>query len=436
MNFAFFVLLNAVLLLRPEEVIPSLAGFRLYFIVVGLSILTSFGRLKEILAPSSLRDRPIAVCVLLFYFSTVFSNLALGRVNDAMFEFGPEFAKVILFYFLLLANVDTEWHFRAYVASLIGLIVLLTAIALAQHHGTIDIEGFKFCYQTEYNPETGEEFLLKRLVATGIFNDPNDLCLVLGLAILSCIYLCTTSSEMGFARIMWLLPIPFYAYAVIETHSRGGLLGIMAGISSYLFSRFGGAKSMPLAIGGASLLLMLLGGRSTSMEGGGTAHQRVMIWSDGITTLFSHPHMIPTGMGLGWFYSNEGLVAHNSFVQAFVELGLIGGSSFFLAFLLCGWMCHQVGRGWDAPQWAITARPYVFGVLVGYAIGCYSVTRNFVIPTYLTLGLVSVIIDQSIPNLPERYRVNQRWFIFLILFGLAGLLFLRIATMSLIQAGV
>jgi hypothetical protein len=436
MNFAFFLLLNAVLLLRPEEVVPSLAGLRLYFIAVGFCILTSFGRLMELLSPSSLRDRPVAVCVLIFYLSTILSNLALGRASEAFIGFGSEFFKVVLFYFLLLANVDTEWRFRTYVATLIALVTLLTSIALAQHHGTIDIEGFKFCLQRETDPVTGEEFFLKRLVATGIFNDPNDLCLILGLGILSCIYLFSTSPESGFLRFLWLPPVLLFAYAVIETHSRGGLLGIMAGLSAYLFSRYGGTKSIPLALGGGFLLMIAIGGRSTNIEGGGTAHQRVMIWSDGITTLLSHPHMILTGMGIGWFHDDQGLVAHNSFVQAIVELGIIGGSSFLGAFLLAGWLCHQIGRAWDAPEWTIAGRPYVFGVLVGYAVGCYSVTRNFVIPTYLVLGLISVVIDHSIPVLPEKYRVNLRWFFLLFAFGFAGLLFLRLATMALILSGV
>lgn len=436
MSFALFLLLNAVLLLRPEEIAPSLAGLRLYFIVVTLCIITSFGRLVELVSPSSLRDRPIAVCILIFYLSTFISHLALGRTNDAMFGTGPEFGKVVLFFFLLLATVDTEWRFRTYVATLIILIVCLTTIALALHFDSIEIEGFKYCLQREFNPETGEETTLKRLVSSGIFNDPNDLCLILGLGLLSCVYLTTTSHDLGLFRFLWLLPIPLFVFAVIETHSRGGLLGIMAGVASYLFSRFGGTKSIPIALGGAFLLLFAIGGRSANIEGGGTAHQRVMIWSDGVTTLLSRPQLIPTGLGIGWFQDDQGLVAHNSFIQAYVELGLIGGSSFLIAFLLAGWMCHHVGRGWDAPQWAIEARPFVFGVLAGYAIGCYSVTRNFVIPTYLTLGLVSVIIDQTIPSFPDQYRVNQRWFLFAVLFGLAGLVFLRIATMLLITSGV
>lgn len=439
MRFAFFLLLNAVLLIRPEEVVPSLAGMRLYFIVVGICILTSLGRLKDILSPSSLRDRPIAVCVLIFYLSTILSYLAIGR-TDALLGSGPdscpEFAKVVLFYFLLLANVDTERRFRTYVATLIFLIILLTTIALAQHNGVIEIEQFRTVLEREFDPITGEEISLKRLAATGIFNDPNDLCLVLGLGLLSCVYLLTTSTELGFLRLLWMLPIPLFAYAVIETHSRGGLLGIMAGASGYLFSRFGGAKSVPLAIGGGFLLLMAVGGRSANIEGGGTAHQRVMIWSDGINAILASPHMIPTGLGIGWFYDDQGLVAHNSFVQAYIELGLIGGSSFLLAFLLSGWMCHQIGRKWEAPDWAVEARPYVFGVLVGYAMGCYSVTRNFVVPTYLMLGLVSVVIEQAIPVLPEHYRVNSRWFFYLFLLGVFGLVFLRIATLILINAGV
>ena len=45
MNFAFFVLLNAVLLIRPEELVPDIAGLRLYLIALVLCTLTTLPRL-------------------------------------------------------------------------------------------------------------------------------------------------------------------------------------------------------------------------------------------------------------------------------------------------------------------------------------------------------------------------------------------------------
>jgi hypothetical protein len=436
MNFALFLLLNAVLLIRPEELFPDIAGLRLYLIVIVLSAATSLPRLVELLSLTSLRTRPVAVCVLLFFASTIISLCVRGRIDEAFFEFGPEFAKVILYYFLFLAAVDTPARFRMFVAVLVVLIGALTAIALAQHHGVTDFPNIVPTTQREVDPATGEEYTLSRLVSTGIFNDPNDLCLILGLGILSCVFCATTSSLGLIGRIVWLLPIPLFTYALLETHSRGGLMGVLAGVVAYLYSRFGGPRSLPFAILGTVIALAAIGGRQGNIGGGGTAHERLMLWAAGLGELFGRPLYIPTGVGIGWFVDDTGHVAHNSFIQAYVELGLLGGGAFLAAFYLSARILDRIGRGVDAPRWVLDARHFGFAVLVGYAMGCYSLTRNFVVPTYLALGIASVLLDQAAPRLPDRFRVSGRWLLWFGLFSVCGLVLMKIMTQGLGQAGI
>jgi putative inorganic carbon (HCO3(-)) transporter len=437
MNFVLFLLLNAVLLLRPEELFPEITGLRLYLMTIVPCTLLSLPRLSQLLSSDSLRRRPVAVCVLLFFASTIVSLLVQGRIEDALFDFGPEFAKVILYYFLLLAVVDTPERFRIFVAALVVLISGLTAVALAQQYGLTDFPNITPAMQREFDPVTGEECWIPRMVSSGIFNDPNDLCLLLGLGILSCVY-CVTKISHGFVGgLVWFLPVPLFIYAVLETHSRGGLLGVLGGAAGYLYSRFGGAKALPFALVGVAVSLAVVGGRQGNIGGGGgTSHERVMMWADGLTNLFQKPLFVPTGLGEGWFVDENGLVAHNSFVQAYVEFGLFGGGAFLGAFLLGLRILDRLGRGVDAPKWAIDSRHFAFAALVGYAAGCYSLTRNFVIPTYLTLGLASVILDQAAPNLPEKFQVTREWFGRAVLFAICGLVFMKCATQALGMAGI
>jgi hypothetical protein len=436
MNFAFFLLLNAILFIRPEELFPDGPGLHVYLIAILFCTAVSLPRLLELLSPSSLRTRPVAVCVLVFFAASVLSLCARGRVAEALFEFGPEFAKVVLFYFLLLASVDSPASFRAYVAALVVLVGALTAIALAQHHGLAEFPNIVPALQTEIDPSTGEQFILSRLVSTGIFNDPNDLCLVLGLGILGCVYVATSSPLGIVGRVLWLLPIPLFVHALLETHSRGGLLGVLAGAAAYLYSRFGGPRALPFAVLGAAVALAVIGGRQGSLAGGGTAHERVMAWAEGLTELFRSPLYIPTGLGQDWYADETGRVAHNSFVQAYVENGLLGGGAFLAAFYLGARILDRLGRGVDAPRWVVDARHFGFAALVGYAAGCYSITRNFVVPTYLALGLASVLIDQAGTRLPGKYQVTGRWFLWLGIFSVCGLLLITLATQALGRAGI
>jgi hypothetical protein len=436
MNFALFLLLNAILLIRPEELFPDIAGLRLYLIVIVLCTITSLPRLLDLLSPSSLRDRPVAVCVLLYLASTIISLCVRGRIDEALFEFGPEFAKVILYYFLLLAVVNTPLRFRVFLATLVALIVGLTAIALAQHNGTLEFDNIKPVSQRETDPETGEQYILYRLVSTGIFNDPNDLCLILGLGILSCIYFATVGARGILSKALWLVPIPLFVYALTETHSRGGLMGVLIGVGAYMYSRYGGSKGLPLAAAVVVAALVLIGGRQANIGGGGTAHERVMYWAGGLSELFANPLYIPTGLGAGWFVDDSGQVAHSSFVQAYVEQGLLGGGAFLAAFYLSVRILHQFGRSVEAPRWAIDARHFGFAVLVGYGMGCFSLTRNFVVPTYLALGIASVLLDQAAPRLPSKFRVSRRWFIWLALFSICGLVLMKFTTQALGTAGI
>src|SRR5580698_2639559 len=187
MSFALFLLLNVVLLIRPDELL-GIEGLRLYLITIVLCTATSISKLQKLLTWESLRNRPVAVCVLLFFASTIISLCVLGRFDEAFFGFGPEFAKVILYYFLFIAIVDTPERFRAFVAALIGLTIIQSAIALAEYHGYVDFPSIKPVAENYEDPASGEMVVMYRMVSSGLFNDPNDLCLLLGLGILSCIY--------------------------------------------------------------------------------------------------------------------------------------------------------------------------------------------------------------------------------------------------------
>ncbi len=436
MQFGLFVALNALLLLRPEELFPEIEGLRLYLIVICLCTASSHSELLETLSLDSLRVRPISVCVLLYFASTLVSLCVLGRVSEALLEFGPEFAKVILYYFLLISIINTPARFRNYIISLLLLILVLTAIALAQHYGLTAFPNIQPAMQREFDPVTGEAFWIPRLCSSGIFSDPNDLCLILCFGILSCIFLAMTGPSQTFIRVTWLAPIPVFIFAMMETHSRGGVLGILAGVGCYFVARYGGPKALPASIGGGFAALALIGGRQGNISGGGTAHERLMMWADGISNLLNQPLYIPTGLGLNWFTGEYTLLAHNSFVQAYVEQGLFGGGAFLGAFAFSAWICMRMGKSIRASAWALEVRPFTFAIVCGFGMGCYSLSRNTVLPTYMVLGIAAAVVESNSVLLPAQFLVTSKWFSRCILLSIGGLVFLKFATQLLGMAGV
>src|SRR5437016_3382643 len=83
--------------------------------------------------------------------------------------------------------------------------VVVTTIALLQYHGVIDLPGLSEIAQGHVDSETGEVSVLLRLVSTGIFNDPNDLSLLLILASGACVY-SFGDRRWGAWRWIWLTP--------------------------------------------------------------------------------------------------------------------------------------------------------------------------------------------------------------------------------------
>src|SRR5258707_529922 len=124
MNFALFILLNAILLIRPEELLAGTdtsaksSGLRLYFIVIVLFTSPSFHSILSLLSLQSLKDRPITVCVLGLPIAISLSQIALGNIGKA-FEQVAEFAKVVLYFLLLTTVVDTPVRLKAFLGWLV-----------------------------------------------------------------------------------------------------------------------------------------------------------------------------------------------------------------------------------------------------------------------------------------------------------------------------
>ncbi|MBO0700930.1 MAG: hypothetical protein J2P46_21225 [Zavarzinella sp.] len=435
MNFVLFLILNAVLLLRPEEVFPGITGgLRLYLIVIIACVVTSLPGIIARLTPDALRERPIGVCVLGLWAAGFLSHFVYRWRPEEGMDFAGEFGKVVLYYFLLVSVVTSAGRFRVFVGWLVLCIVASSTLALLDYHGYVEIPAIQPALQGEIDPQTGESFILERLTSSGIYSDPNDLCLALVFGMLACTYLAISGA--GIFRLAWLLPIIPIGYAFVLTYSKGGMLGLLAGVSAWLFARYGGKRSVPLAAVVAIGLVAVVGGRQGELDGGGTAHQRVMVAGEGIRDLVTNSRCLINGLGVDYYFENFGVVAHNSFISAYIETGLLGGGFFLGAFYVAGRLVYAYGGGLPPVDWARVARPFLFAAVVAYAAGAYSISRQFVLPTYVTLGLASAYFELTLPELPVGHRVSAAWFRWLAVLSVLGLVVLKFVTQGLGMLGV
>ena len=387
MNFAWFVLLTAILLLRPADIIPPLMGLPLYQGVILICIALSFGNILKQITMRSLRAHPISVCMVGLLVAIVMSHLSHMQLLLAA-ESGDYFFRICLFYFLLVATIDTPERFRRYLVWLLIMVGVLTALPLLQYHGVIDLPGLEAIMDRDDDVNIEEANYVQRLCGPGIFNDPNDLCLILMFGIVLSIYLRDTSAP-GMGRLLCLSPVPVFFYALFLTRSRGGLLTLAAGFLGYFGSRFGARKAVLILTLSAPLAMLLFAGRQTDIKlSGGTGHERVEVWREGMLLFRQYPLF---GIGMDQYVKNVGLVAHNSFVHAYVELGFLGGTFFLtgFAFSLRTLRSLQDDKKLRTESRLWRFRDLLTGAFSAFGVGFLSLSRCYFVPTYMLFGLAT-----------------------------------------------
>lgn len=383
--FLLFVLVNVSLFVRPMEIVPQLAGWPIYEALIIGCLLAALPLILRELALDRLLERPISVCVVGLVAAVVMSHLAVGYLWGARMS-GVEFGKVALYYLLLVATVNTAARMRGFLFILAGLAVVVTGLAVLQFHELINIPALA-ALEYEQVDDRGETITLRRLVSTGIFNDPNDLSLLIAVAMIICAHGIAETERGWLARGVWLAPLGLLAYAMTLTNSRGGFLALMAGVCILLGTRLGwkkGSLLVPVVVAG---MFSMYAGRQTDVSTtGDTAQERIQIWSEGLALLRENPFF---GIGYGNFDEEVGHVAHNSFVHAFAELGFFGGTLFTGAFFLAIWEMWRMRDKAGMEARTAGLRPYLLAITGAYAVGCYSLSRSYVVPTYMVLGMAA-----------------------------------------------
>ena len=383
-GFVLFLLVNAVLFIRPGELWEPLEGLPIYNVLIVLCIIASFPVLVRQLAWSDLKGNPGTLCVVGFLGAAILSYLS--KFNFWMSrETAEEFYKVILYYLLLVGLVNTPKRLGLFIGFVAGCVLVIAGLCLLQYHGQIELPGISVIDRVVGMDDSGGASTVPQLCGPGIFNDPNDFSLILTATMLILIH---RAMEKGTRRFLCLLPLPLAGYAFALTNSRGGFLSLLGGGLTLIVARFGWKKSIPLTLLAVPVMLYLFAGRQTNInvEGDDTAAGRMGLWKLGFIEMKTSPIF---GIGYGTYEEAAGQVAHNSFVHSFVETGLFGGTLFasaiYLPIMLLRRRSAITEPGVD--ERLVSWRPCVLALVTAYALGLCSLTRCYTVSTYVVIGL-------------------------------------------------
>jgi hypothetical protein len=408
-GFALFLLVNLVLFVRPAELIDGLDDVPIYEVAICACLLASVAVIVRQLTLRSLAASPATVFLLGFFAAIVAASLIhhgdlwIARVQ------GFSFMKLVAYYLLAVGLVNSPNRLRAFTLFLFVAVLITAILVLLEYFGAINIQSM-MPLQQAFDGGDGIDQMVGRVRGLGIFNDPNDLSLILIVAtIIGLRFL--TASRGWVRRIVWAIPIGLILWVFQLTRSRGGFLALTAAACTMLITRLGWKRGLISILICCPLVIPFMDARQSDIDLGDTndtAQGRMQIWRDAMICFHREPIL---GLGVTHLAEQAGHVAHNSYVQAFAETGFIGGTMFLGAIGLPIMMLRQVRRraplaaGDELLRWNST----ILAMCVGYAVGMFSLTRNYTIPAYLPSAIAVAYCGIITARYPAAISYRMNW---------------------------
>ncbi len=401
-----------MLLIRPAEIVPELQGIELYFYVIVACSLLAAGDVLKYMIGTRPDTQPITLCVLALCVIVALPHLLALELDEA-WKTGFLYFKNVVYFLLFVSIVNTPGRLRTFVCCLLVIAAVVVGVAVLDYHHLIALPTLKTVTDTEVN-KWGDVATFERLQFSGLFKDPNDLCVWLAALVPLALYNLLQDRDV-FRRALGLGVLLLFGYGIYLTRSRGGFLAMVTGLGVLVGARYSWRRAGLVAAVGLPLLLVLFAGRQTSLDATtGTGQTRVQIWSDWLHTFRANP-LLGAGVDVrnvdpalakdGHAVVNVmGHAAHNSYLQAFADVGFFGGCLFLGAFGVALWSIWRIGRTRTVPYDpdARVMQPFVLGATAAYCVGMLTLSLWIVAPTYIVLGLAASYprVYRSEPPLP------------------------------------
>ena len=456
-GFFLFLLVTVTLFVRPAELVASLEAMPIYQVLIIGCMAASLPAVWGLLRWSSLVERPGLVCVMGMVPAIVMSRLVWGKYIEA--EAGAsEFFKVLTYFILLMALVNTPKRLRVLMLVTAGCVLLTGVLATLRFNGILaDPEGQARLSRGDggIDSHTGEAIQFVQLRAVGIFSDPNDFSLVLVMAMLVVAFFMTRSKGWE-QRLMWCVPMGALGYTFALTRSRGGFLSLMAGVVTWMVARYGWRRAVMIGVVVMPVIVVAFGGRQTNinLDANDTAQSRIRLWRDGIGFIASSPVF---GVGHNMYNELTDNVAHNSYLHCYAELGVVGGTCFmgaclfpFMVLVSPGARRKMAalgafvlpGRGVDTRGIVAvdaelgTMRCCVLAIGVAYAVGLFSLSRAYTGSTYAILGMMGAMAGLMVARNPAAaVRITPRTGMVLGIASVVSVAFLYVFVSVVLRVG-
>ncbi len=361
----------AAIYIRPAEIVPSLATVPVMDVLTVVSLLVAIGSMfvrPRLPAPSGIDGY-----VLLFWLAIVLSNLSWGWSGGA-YKGLLDFAPIVFCYFLIRFAVDTPERLRRFVAIFIALNVFLAVNGIVQFHTGLGLGN---------TTTVGAE---NRIRGTGIFNDPNDLAMTLVMTVPFLLWFIVDRGCRLWQRGLAIVLLAPILVAIVYTNSRGAVLGLGAAVCVFAMRQFKLIPALTFAAAAAAAIVLAGPARVQALDSQETSAQsRIEAWGDGLMMVRADPIF---GVGYGRFTEYHYQVAHNSFVQAAAELGMLGAVVLVGMFATLFRTLKIARQAPSRPEALPASWINAMGAASwGMVVCCFFLSRQYVVVPYIMLAL-------------------------------------------------
>lgn len=386
-SFAFFTLFfySLLVLIRPQDFLTAFSKFPL----VMLSTILCFILIISFQRP--LRWAPQQTLLIFLLPIVSVSGFLNGWGTKGIIE-----SLNIAFYLMLplffFATVITTTLRQKCI-----MFVTIVASIFMVHNGWVQQNSYDGFGWTGTQAVGGD---LRRIVYVGIFQDPNDLGMLLVMNIPFLVYFFYNGGFIS--KFLSFSVFGLFLYGIYITGSRGTILGTAALFGFYLLLRYGGTRLIIFGIVTGPAIATLLSQFGGLNSGEASARGRLYAWYDGIHYLISNPIF---GIGKGNFADWHGRTAHNSYILVAAELGVFGYTLWGGALALTVYIGYKifklpVERFANHPQKTLILDELKLNTALFFSMIAFMVTAFFLSRSYILL--LFIFVGMSVAS---HYRV-------------------------------
>jgi putative inorganic carbon (hco3(-)) transporter len=376
--YKFVLFFMVIYFARPEDWIPGLHVVPLAKIAGILAILAFLSEL------GSVRQRWPRECVYLFLLlGQMFLTVPFSTVwRGGAFKVTRDFADVVPMILVICLAINTVPRLRRILFWQTASVAVISMVAIVKFRNAGGrLEG----------------------VLSGVYSNPNDLALMLVIALPICLAF-LLSSRNNLVKIVWLGCLGAMTYAVVLTASRAGILAFAVAmvISLWHFSIKGRHRYLLLIFGGLAVCALFTSGGmlkkryeaifnpSEAQSAYGSAQQRGALLKKSIVLTFEYPIF---GLGPGNFttVSGDWHVTHNTYTQISSETGF-PGFILYIMILVCAWKNLSRARRVIPRQSELGLfAAAIHGSLTAFLVGSFFASDGYQYFTYFLIAYTTAI---------------------------------------------